>query len=71
VGTIRGRGLLLGIEFVADKTSKTPFDASLYSRSKFSCAHAVAERLNQENTKTQTKGTAVISVPRLLRCLFA
>lgn len=38
VGVIRGRGLLLGIEFVADKTTKTPFDASLDIRSKFSHA---------------------------------
>lgn len=28
VGDIRGRGLLLGIEFVKDKTSKTPFEKS-------------------------------------------
>ncbi|MEM7734506.1 MAG: aspartate aminotransferase family protein [Deinococcota bacterium] len=42
VGVIRGRGLLLGVEFVADKASKTPFDTSLNIRSKFS--HACLER---------------------------
>ena len=29
VGDIRGRGLLIGIELVADRSSKTPFDPSL------------------------------------------
>jgi adenosylmethionine-8-amino-7-oxononanoate aminotransferase len=29
VGDIRGRGLFLGIEFVADRASKRPFDPSL------------------------------------------
>jgi adenosylmethionine-8-amino-7-oxononanoate aminotransferase len=42
VGVIRGRGLLLGIEFVADKRSKRPFEASDNVRSAFS--HACLER---------------------------
>jgi adenosylmethionine-8-amino-7-oxononanoate aminotransferase len=42
VGIIRERGLLLSIEFVADKASKTPFEASLDIRSKFS--HACLDR---------------------------
>jgi adenosylmethionine-8-amino-7-oxononanoate aminotransferase len=42
VGVIRGRGLLLGIEFVADKRSKRPFEANENVRSAFS--HACLER---------------------------
>lgn len=42
VGTIRGRGLLLGVEFVQDKASKTPFEASENVRTKFS--HACLDR---------------------------
>lgn len=38
VGRIRGRGLLLGIEFVADKATRRPFDAALGVRSKFAQA---------------------------------
>ena len=42
VGTIRGRGLLAGVEFVADRTSKQPFDPALGMSTRFS--HACLER---------------------------
>ncbi|MCP4186895.1 MAG: aspartate aminotransferase family protein [Gammaproteobacteria bacterium] len=35
VGDIRGRGLFLGMEFVADRTSKKPFDSSLAINKRF------------------------------------
>lgn len=38
VGPIRGRGLLLGVELLADKASKRPFDPGLAIRSKFAYA---------------------------------
>jgi adenosylmethionine-8-amino-7-oxononanoate aminotransferase len=38
VGVIRGRGLLLGVELVADRASKRPFPAELGIRSRFSHA---------------------------------
>ncbi len=42
VGDIRGRGLFIGIEFVADKNTKTPFDSALRFNS-------VLKRLSERN----------------------
>jgi adenosylmethionine-8-amino-7-oxononanoate aminotransferase len=38
VGDVRGRGLLAGIEFVADKTTRTPFPRSARFAERFAAA---------------------------------
>ena len=44
VGDIRGRGLFQGLEFVADRTSKTPFDPGLKLHARIK-KHAFADGL--------------------------
>ncbi len=38
IGDIRGRGLFLGMEFVADRETKAPFDPSLAKNKTFKAA---------------------------------
>jgi adenosylmethionine-8-amino-7-oxononanoate aminotransferase len=44
VGDIRGRGFFVGVEFVADRSSKQPFDASIQLSARIN-SHALARGL--------------------------
>jgi adenosylmethionine-8-amino-7-oxononanoate aminotransferase len=48
IGEVRGRGLLLGVEFVADRATRRPFDIELR------VAHRVVEEMRRRNVLVTT-----------------